>query len=139
MPLIHERIDAIIIIKKRGNSMFQIDFYRTVRGECDIEGFLEGLEKRANTNKDARIQYKQAVQYIQFLEDYGTQLGENVTKHLEEDIWELRPGNNRILFFFFKDNTFVLLHHFRKKTQKTPRREIERAKAERDDWISRKG
>ena len=28
---------------------------------------------------------------------------------------------------------------FRKKTQKTPRREIEKAKAERDDWISRKG
>ena len=119
--------------------MFRIDFYRTVRGDCDVEDFLEDLEKRADTNKDARIQYKQAIQYIQFLEDYGTQLVENVTKHLEEDIWELRPGNNRVLFFFFKDNTFVLLHHFRKKTQKTPRREIEKAKAERDDWISRKG
>jgi hypothetical protein len=35
--------------------------------------------------------------------------------------------------------TYVLLHQFRKKTQKTPRREIEKAKAERDDWISRKG
>ena len=119
--------------------MFQIDFYRTVRGECYIEDFLEDLEKRADTNKDARIQYKQVVQYIQFLEDYGTKLGENVTKHLDGDIWELRPGNNRVLFFYFKDNTFVLLHHFRKKTQKTPRREIERAKAERNDWISRKG
>ncbi|MDC7279857.1 MULTISPECIES: type II toxin-antitoxin system RelE/ParE family toxin [Pseudobutyrivibrio] len=119
--------------------MFQIDFYRTARGDCNIEAFLEGLEKKASTNKDARIQYKQAIQYIQFLEDYGTQLGENVTKHLEEDIWELRPGNNRVLFFYFKDDTFVLLHHFRKKTQKTPRREIEKAKAERNDWISRKG
>lgn len=38
-----------------------------------------------------------------------------------------------------KDDTYVLLHQFRKKTQKTPRREIEKAKAERDDWISRKG
>lgn len=119
--------------------MFQIDFYRTVKGECDIEDFLDDLAKRAATNKDARIQHKQAVQYIQFLEDYGTALGENVTKHLDEDIWELRPGNNRVLFFFFKDNTFVLLHHFRKKTQKTPRREIEKAKAERNDWIFRKG
>ena len=38
-----------------------------------------------------------------------------------------------------KDDAYALLHQFRKKTQKTPRREIEKAKAERDDWISRKG
>ncbi|MBO4679129.1 MAG: type II toxin-antitoxin system RelE/ParE family toxin [Lachnospiraceae bacterium] len=119
--------------------MFNIDFYRTASGECDIEDFLDDLRKRARSNKDARIQHKQVSQYIQFLEDYGTRLGENVTKHLEEDIWELRPGNNRVLFFYFKEDTFVLLHHFRKKTQKTPPREIARAKSERDDWIARKG
>ena len=28
--------------------------------------------------------------------------------------------------------------NFRKKTQKTPKREIERAKAERDDYLARK-
>ena len=77
--------------------------------------------------------------YIQLLADHGTRLGENITKHIEDGIWELRPGNNRILLFFFKDETFVLLHHFRKKTNKTPRREIDRAKAERNDWIYRKG
>ena len=59
--------------------------------------------------------------------------------HLEEDIWELRPGNNRVLYFYHRDDTYVLLHQFRKKTQKTPRREIEKAKSERDDWIARKG
>lgn len=32
----------------------------------------------------------------------------------------------------------VRLHQFRKKTQKTPKREIERAKAERDDYLARK-
>ena len=119
--------------------MYNIEFYRTESGVCDIEEFLDDLQRRAPTNKDARIQYKQVAQYIQFLEDYGTRLGEKVTKHLEEDIWELRPGNNRVMFFFFKDDTFVLLHHFRKKTQKTPKREIEKAKAERDDWVFRKG
>ena len=31
------------------------------------------------------------------------------TKHLEEDIWELRPGNNRVLFFFFEAAAFDLL------------------------------
>ena len=85
------------------------------------------------------VSFWQVAQYIQFLEDYGTRLGEKVTKHLDDGIWELRPGNNRVMFFYFKDDTFVLLHHFRKKTQKTPKREIEKAKSERDDWISRKG
>lgn len=119
--------------------MFNIDFYRTAQGFSDIEDFLDDLEKRAVTNKDARIQHKQVAQYIQFLADHGTRLGENITKHLDDDIWELRPGNNRVLFFYFKDDTFVLLHHFRKKTQKTPKREIDKAKSERDDWVSRKG
>lgn len=59
--------------------------------------------------------------------------------NIEDDIGELRPGNNRIFYFYFKNDTFVLLHQFRKKTQKTPQREIEKAKSERDDWISRKG
>ena len=76
---------------------------------------------------------------IRLLQDHGTRLGENITKHLEEDIWELRPGRNRVLFFYHKDDTYVLLHHFLKKTQKTPRREIEKAKSERNDWITRKG
>ena len=65
-------------------------------------------------------------------------LNENIKKHLDDDIWELRPGNNRVLYFYFKNDTFVLLHQFRKKTQKTPKREIERAKAERDDYLARK-
>jgi len=65
-------------------------------------------------------------------------LPENITKHIENDIWELRPGNNRIFYFYHKDNTYVLLHIFRKKTQKTPKREIIRAKAERDDYLKQK-
>ena len=119
--------------------MFQIEFYETADGVSELWDFLDELQQKAVSNKDARIQHKQIIQYIQLLADHGTRLGENITKHIEEDIWELRPGNNRVLYFYHKDNTYVLLHQFRKKTQKTPRREIEKAKAERDDWISRKG
>ena len=93
---------------------------------------------KAATNKDARIQYKQATLYIQLLQDNGTHLPENVTKHLSDGIWELRPGNNRVFYFYFENDTFVFLHQFRKKSQKTPRREIDKAKAERDDYLSRK-
>ena len=119
--------------------MYNIEFYTDANGVSELWNFLDDLQKKALTNKDARIQHKQIVQYIQLLEDHGTRLGENITKHLDDNIWELRPGNNRVLYFFHKDNTYVLLHQFRKKTQKTPPREIQKAKDERDDWIKRKG
>ena len=38
----------------------------------------------------------------------------------------------------FKDDTYVLLHHFRKKSQKTPQREIDRAISEMHDYLPRK-
>ena len=118
--------------------MYTVEFYETTDGKSELWDFLEELRVKTATSKDARIQYKQLSLYIQLLQDNGTRLGENITKHLEDDIWELRPGNNRVFYFFFENDTFVLLHHFRKKSQKTPRREIEKAKNERIDYITRK-
>ena len=118
--------------------MFNIEFYEKDNGESEIWNFLEELRKKAHTNKDARIQHKQIALYIQLLQDNGTRLPENITKHIEDGIWELRPGNNRVFYFFFEKDIFVLLHHFRKKTQKTPKSEIEKAKFERRDYILRK-
>ncbi len=117
---------------------FTVEFYEKPNGQSDVWDFLEELRNKSTTNKDARIQYKQLILYIQLLQDHGTILPDNVAKQLEEDIWELRPGNNRVFYFYYKNDIFVLLHHFRKKSQKTPRREIEKAKAERDDYLSRK-
>ena len=113
-------------------------FYETADGRSELWDFLEELRMKAATNKDARIQHKQITLYIQLLQENGTRLNENITKHLEDGIWELRPGNNRVFYFFFENDTFVLLHHFRKKSQKTPKREIEKAKNERADYIARK-
>lgn len=76
--------------------MYEIEFYETEDGKCPIWDFLEALRLKAPTNKDARIQRKQASLYIE------------------------------------------LLHQFRKKSQKTPKREIEKAKAERNDYLRRK-
>ena len=118
--------------------MFNVEFYETQDGKSQIWEFLEDLRIKAATSKDARIQHKQASLYIELLQQNGTRLNENITKHLEDGIWELRPGNNRVFYFFFQDNTFVLLHQFRKKTQKTPKREIEKAKRESDDYLFRK-
>ena len=118
--------------------MYTVVFYEKANGKSELWEYLEALRLKATTNKDARIQFKQIGFYIQLLENNGTHLPDNVTKHIDEEIWELRPGNNCVLYFYYKDDTFVLLHHFRKKTQKTPRREIDKAKAERDDYLSRK-
>ena len=118
--------------------MYGIEFYEKVDGTSDVLDFLENLRSKIGSSKDARIQYKQATLYIELLQTNGTRLPENVTKHIDEDIWELRPGNNRIFYFYRTGNTFVLLHHFRKKSQKTPQREIDQAKRERDDYLSRK-
>ena len=118
--------------------MYTVEFYETQDGECQVWDFLEGLRIKAASNKDARLQHKQASLYIELLQQNGTHMNENITKHLEDGIWELRPGNNRVFYFFFQDDIFVLLHQFRKKSQKTPKREIEKAKRERDDYLSRK-
>lgn len=118
--------------------MYTVEFYETADGRSELWDFLEELRMKAANNKDARIQHKQISLYIQLLQDNGTRLNENITKHLEDGIWELRPGNNRVFYFFFENDTFVLLHHFRKKSQKTPKREIEKAKNERADYIARK-
>ena len=117
---------------------YKIIFYEKSNGKSDVWDFLENLRKKSLSNKDARIQYKQITLYIELLHNNGTRLPENITKHIEENIWELRPGNNRIFYFYCHENSFVLLHSFRKKTQKTPRREIEKAKMERDDFLSQR-
>ena len=119
--------------------MFTIDFYETANGQSDVRDFMEELRQKRESNKDARIQFKQITMYIELLAQNGTQLPDNITKHIDDGIWELRPGNNRVFYFYFQDDRFVLLHHFRKKSQKTPQREIDRAKAERADYLNRKG
>ena len=117
--------------------MYNIIFYEDRNGKSDLWEFLEDLRLKSNKSKDARIQYKQIMFYIELLQNNGTRLSENITKHLGDGIWELRPGDNRVFYFFFKENTFILLHQFRKKSQKTPLIELNKAKSEREDFISR--
>ena len=90
--------------------MYNIEFYEKSDGTSELWDFMEDLRQRAQTNKDARIQLKQIRLYIQLLADNGTHLPSNITKHIENDIWELRPGNNRILYFYFDNKKFVLIN-----------------------------
>jgi len=74
---------------------------------------------------------------MKILRNYGTLAGEPYMKHIEGDIWELRPIRDRIFFVVWHGSSFVLLHHFMKKTVKTPPREIEQARRELADLKER--
>ena len=63
--------------------------------------------------------------------------GEPYIKKLNNDIWELRPLRDRILFASWCNNKFVLLSVFMKQTQKTPIQEIEKAEKLLQDYIKR--
>lgn len=58
---------------------------------------------------------------------------------LDKNLYEIRSkqGSNiqRALYFHKKDNKYFIVHGFTKKTQKTPKREIERGKRLRDNFL----
>lgn len=95
------------------------------------------LTSISSKGKDARVNANKLNDYIQALATYGTYIGEPVCKHLDGEIWELRPLSNRILFAGLVNGKFILLHQFVKKTQKTPKREIDQAKRELTDYLER--
>ena len=96
---------------------------------------MKKLRKR--NDKNSRINLNKINDYIEALSKYGTYLGEPYIKHLDGEIWELRPLKNRIMFFAYDGKQFVLLSHFIKKTQKTPKREIDKAKRLMKDYLER--
>ena len=117
--------------------MYEIEFYEDNNGESELWDFIEFIRVKSSTSKNYHIQYKQIIFYIELLKNNGTNLSNTIVRRIVEDIYELRPGHNRILFFSFTGNKFVLLHPFRKKTQKTPINEIKKAKQKRDSYIKR--
>lgn len=83
---------------------------------------------------------------IDLLEDLGIELQYPHTKDIEGDgykgLYELRvrfsSNNMRLLYFLFDGNKFVLVHGFTKKSNDTPRRELDIAKSRMEDYKNRK-
>ena len=118
---------------------FEVHFYEDKHGRQPVKELLLVLRDQAQTSKDARIQYQKILTHIRSLENYGTRVGEPTVKHISGDIWELRPLAHRIFFFLWRDNKFILLHHFVKKTNKTPPKEIKQAERNMKDHKERNG
>jgi phage-related protein len=117
--------------------MYEVIFYKDTKGNEPIKEYLYELKRQSLTSKRDRIVMEKILAYLKAMQDYGTCAGYPVMKHLEGDLWELRPLSNRIIFFYWKDDIFVLLHHFIKKTRKTPVREIEQARRNLKDFLER--
>ena len=115
--------------------MHPIYFYKDKSGNKPVLDYLTELANKKD--KDSRIKLNKIRDYVKALSEYGTQIGEPQVKHIDGDIWELRPIDNRIFFVGWTGGSFVLLHHFVKKTRKTPEREIAQAKRELADLKER--
>jgi phage-related protein len=117
----------VINIRFRGMiQMHEVYFYEDKDGNSPVYDYLKSLSQR--NDKNSRINHNKIQDYIEVLSRYGKAAGEPYIKHIDGEIWELRPIKNRIFFAGWLDGSFILLHHFVKKTQKTPKHEIDKAK-----------
>ena len=111
---------------------FQVEFYETEDGRIPTAEFLDSLEPKMNAKM---------VGLMEILEEKGNLLREPYSAPLEDGIFELRAvqGSNisRALFFFYIEGRIIITHGFIKKTQRTPREQIELAKKYRDDFLKR--
>lgn len=115
--------------------MYKIYFYADKNGREPVKEYM--LSLASQKSKDSRIKLTKINDYLDALSEYGTRIGEPYVKHIEGEIWEIRPLRDRVLFAAWNGDGFVLLHYFMKQTQKTPRREIEQAKRNLADYLGR--
>ena len=115
--------------------MFGVVFYKDRKGNEPVLEYMRSLNKR--NDKDSRIKLNKIRDYVIVLQRHGTKAGEPYVKHIDGEIWELRPLRDRILFAAWSKGQFVLLHCFLKKSRKTPKREIVHAKRNLQDLMER--
>ena len=115
--------------------MFDIEIYEDKNGKSEIKEYISELQNKKS--KDNNIKFNKIISYIRMLKVNGLSLGEPYIKHIDSDIWELRPIKDRILFAYWNNNKFILLSVFTKQTQKMPIKGIEKAKRLLEDYKKR--
>ena len=112
---------------------FEIIFYDRSDGTEPAREFLDSL--------DIKMRAKM-LRTVLLLEKNGPELREPYSKALEDGIFELRAkvGSDisRVLYFFMIGQKIVVTNGFIKKTQKTPRTELDKAKQYRAEYLSRR-
>jgi phage-related protein len=116
------------------NYMRQIIFYKTKTNQCPVEDFLDNLSPKV----------AQKVVWVLSLVEEMPRIPKKWLKHLTgtDGIYEIRVqlGSDiyRIFCFFHEGKLVVLTHGFVKKSNKTPKGEIEKAAFYKADWLRRK-
>ena len=103
-------------------------FYADATGRDPVSEEMEGLAPKEKA--------KVAV-YIALLRRGGEDLRRPVADYVGEKLYELRPGAHRVLYFFFLKDNAVLLHLFRKKSNRMPDSERRVALRRMEDLIHR--
>ena len=118
----------------KGASMteFELIAYETTDGEIPVEEFLDSV----NPKMRAKI-----FGLMGILQEKGNTLREPYSKYLDDGIFELRckfgSDITRVLYFFYYERKIIMTNGFVKKTNKTPKEEIQLAKERRRDFIER--
>ena len=114
--------------------MFRVSSYRRQNGDCPYEEYVESLFRTGRKKDAAKIDV-----YVQELRERGsyelTKLG---WSEKWNDIWELRPGRHRVLYFWdYRRRVYILLNGFLKSTRKTPNSELQRAEGLMTEYFVR--
>ena len=115
--------------------MYNIEFYEDRNGLSDTYEYIKKLIEKPT--KENMQKLKKIDMYLTLLSKHGLMLGEPYIKKINNKIWELRPLRDRFLFIYCKDNKFLILNYFTKKTQKTPKMEIKKAERLIKDYEKR--
>ena len=102
--------------------MYEVIFYRTEAGNEPALDWFRALqeEERKIVGRDLRV--------LQL----GFPMGMPLCKSLGDGLWELRstlPKKIARVIFFLDGPRFIVVHGFIKKSQKTPKEELDAAKA----------
>jgi phage-related protein len=112
----------------------EIVFFETDFGERPVEKFLESLDSAPRAKVVWTLDLLRAQQMVP---------SKFWKKLAGSDLWEVRTeyaGNiYRLLAAFTKNNRVILLHAFQKKSQKTPRQDMEIAEARQKRYLQRQG
>lgn len=118
------------VTEQSSPTTWTVELYVDGRGRCPVVEFLDTLPKAE------RVEARNA---LRLLQEFGTLLGMPHARPISghRKLWGLRTGPNRLLYFAFVDRRFVILHGFRKRTQKTPNRDIETAERRMIELLER--
>lgn len=114
------------------NTKYDVLFYEDSNGNCPVQDFLDSLD-----NKMSAKLYS----VLQLLEENGPSLRLPYSEHLQDGIFELRAKQSsnisRVLYFFYVGKKIIMTNGFIKKTQKTPKNELNTAIKYRKDYYDR--